>query len=41
MSSFFIAIFNMSVTASYVALIVIAIRYILAKCRVPKIVAYV
>src|SRR5690625_5161464 len=41
MSHLFMTMLNMSLTASYVALVIIAIRYILAKCHVPKIYAYV
>ncbi|RAV10931.1 M56 family metallopeptidase [Paenibacillus contaminans] len=41
MSSFFIDIVNMSLTASYAALLVIAVRYVLAKLQAPKIFSYV
>lgn len=40
MSSFFMTILNMSLTASYVALIVMAIRFVLGKLRVPRVFSY-
>lgn len=40
MSGLFIQILNMSLTASYVALLVIALRYVLGKARLPKIFSY-
>ncbi len=40
MSGFFISFLNMSLMASYVALIVIVVRYVLGKARVPKIFSY-
>ncbi|WP_010268239.1 peptidase M56 BlaR1 [Paenibacillus senegalensis] len=39
-SSLFIAVLNMSLTASYVALIVIAIRFILKNLRAPAVFSY-
>lgn len=41
MSGLFIGLLNMSLTASYVALIVIVVRYVLGKLSVAKIVSYV
>lgn len=40
MSSFFITVLNMSLTASYVALFVIVIRFVLSKLQVPKVYSY-